>query len=276
MVNFFKKLFTWDHPAQGFAFALALLLFGSWSVWSLLVLCGGLSPIFMGLITCGFEGTSIADKIPWQSLLFALPLLFFFYFLVKLIYNIIVYNKQILKQWKWLLVSLICGSCFAAGIVLGVLLLASWKTIFGHPGDAEMFFSKQPSPIWLYSAAALGIGSFLAISKLAANLAQIRLRNVFGIRTITVLSVFVLTYVVSVIMAMTASCNTANRIAELEKFFGKPLTPEAIRNDFYKGRKADAISGRRSNICGRLLQKKFPQISLDSLPVKTRNFPQKN
>jgi hypothetical protein len=85
----------------------------------------------------------------------------------------------------------------------------------------------------------LGIGSFLAISKLAANLAQIRLRNVFGIRTITVLSVFVLTYVVSVIMAMTASCNTANTIAELEKFFGKPLTPEGIRNDFYKGRKGD-------------------------------------
>ena len=239
MVNFFKKLFTWDHPAQGLVFALALLLFGSWSVWSLLVLCGGLSPVFMGLIACGFEGTSLADKIPWQSLLFALPLLFFFYFLVKLIYNIIVYNKQILKQWKWLLVSLICGSCFAAGIVLWVLLLASWKTIFAHPGDAEMFFSKQPSPIWLYSAVALGIGSFLAVSKLAANLAQIRLRNVFGIRTITVLSVFVLTYVVSVIMAMTASCNTANTIAELEKFFGKPLTPEAIRNDFYKGRKAD-------------------------------------
>ena len=178
MVNFFKKLFTWDHPAQGLVFALALLLFGSWSVWSLLVLCGGLSPVFMGLIACGFEGTSIADKIPWQSLLFALPLLFFFYFLVKLIYNIIVYNKQILKQWKWLLVSLICGSCFAAGIVLWVLLLASWKTIFAHPGDAEMFFSKQPSPIWLYSAVALGIGSFLAVSKLAANLAQIRLRNV--------------------------------------------------------------------------------------------------
>ena len=44
-----KKFFTWDHPAQGFAFALALLLFGTWSAWSLLVLCGGLSPVFYGI-----------------------------------------------------------------------------------------------------------------------------------------------------------------------------------------------------------------------------------
>ena len=49
-----KKLFTWDYPAQGFVFSLALLLFGSWSVWSLFILCGGLSPVIMGLIACGF------------------------------------------------------------------------------------------------------------------------------------------------------------------------------------------------------------------------------
>ena len=50
MVNFFKKLFTWDHPAQGLVFALALLLFGSWSVWSLSPFCWVMTENFTPLM----------------------------------------------------------------------------------------------------------------------------------------------------------------------------------------------------------------------------------
>ena len=146
-----KKFLYWNAPERGIVFALALLLFGSWSLWSILILSGGLSPVFMGSIACGFEGTSLADKIPWQSLLFALPLLFLFYFLIQLIYVIIFYRKQLLKQWKWFPVLFVCMALCGIGTILLFLLILSWCTIFSHYGDTSMFFSTPPSPLWLYA-----------------------------------------------------------------------------------------------------------------------------
>ena len=57
-----KKFLYWNAPERGIVFSLALLFFGTWSVWNIFFLCGGLSPVFMGLIACGFEGTSLAVK----------------------------------------------------------------------------------------------------------------------------------------------------------------------------------------------------------------------
>ena len=254
-----KKFLYWNAPERGIVFALALLLFGSWSLWSILILSGGLSPVFMGLIACGFEGTSLADKIPWQSLLFALPLLFLFYFLIQLIHVIIFYRKQLLKQWKWFPVLFVCMALCGIGTILLFLLIHSWCTIFSHYGDTSMFFSTPPSPLWLYAGCCAAWGVFLTVSKIAANLASCRWYNVYGRGTICVLILFGLTYLVSVILAVNSSCKTEKTAEEVGRFFGKPLTAEALKNDYYRGHQADENFWKKVSVLRDTVKNELPE-----------------
>jgi len=240
MKTWLRRFFYWDSPAHGIVFALALLIFGSWSVWCWISLADGIVPILLAFVVWSHEPILLTGLY-----LCAVPLLFLIYFLIQLCHCVWVFRRGILRHRLRLSAMAVLLTLFACGSVTLVKLLIQWNCIFDNFGSGVWFFSEPPSVALIYAGVAALTPLFLISAGVAADLARIRRCRVFGRGTVTVLSLFVLSYAVSAVMAVAAARRTEAEVAASEKFFGAPLTAEALTEEYCRGQKIDAEFWKR-------------------------------
>ena len=236
MKRLLKKIFCRDDPARELVFALVLLFFGSWCVWSCTALLGEFSPVMTGFMFW----TDLWD--PHSRLIysanFVLPFVFFIFFAVQLVRTVRVYRRELPGQWRIGLALLPIAALFLAGLFTTAAMLISWD-VFDTRAESIYFFPEQPSVIPVYAGAAAAPVMILLAAKAAAALTGIPFRKVFGRGTMVILFLFVGLYLFSAASAVSASRETEKSIAEAEKFFSAPLTAEALGRGFYRGEKPD-------------------------------------
>ena len=236
MKRLLKKIFCRDDPARELVFALALLFFGSWCVWTCTAMLGEFSPVLTGFMLWAESWDRGARLI--YSANFVLPLVFLLFFAVQLVRTVRVRRRDIPGLWKIGLALLPPAALFLAGLFTTAAMLISWD-VFDTRAENICLFSEQPPTLLIYAGAAAVLPMFLLAGKAAAAGTGIPFRKVFGRGTVIISFLFAGLYLFSAASAVSASRETEKSVAEAEKFFSSPLTAEALGRAFYRGEKPD-------------------------------------
>ena len=157
------------------------------------------------------------------------------------------------KQWRWLI-----GAGFAPALT-ALPFIAFWDIL-----DSLLDTVGAPwLPSRLFASAAqltvpsilLGILCCLCGYKAFANAADKPFRSMFGKGAASAAGLFLLTYGVSLGMAYSAHCQTERHVAEMERFFGRPVNAQGLKELYYRNRKPDAAFWRKAMA----LYQKFPK-----------------
>ena len=143
------------------------------------------------------------------------------------------------KQWRWLIPAAFAPlwTFLPFSALLGVL-----ESLGGSVSAMNGFSMRllTAAPWLIYVSILLGALCGLCGIKAYADAVGKPFRAMFGKGVAVVLSLFLLTYGVSLGMAYPAHCRTERRISDLEQYFGRPVNAQGLKEWYYQGRKADA------------------------------------
>ena len=188
MKKLLKKIFYWDAPAHGALFATVLFLPGSWILFSLAVLFGGISADCPGLFPqCG--------SIVWKTF-GILELLLFLFLLICGAHFGKLYLKDLCfaRRWKWQIPA--TGCWFLQ--IFPVLQVFNLYLILNHTASLEPLcrFSQIMSGKWMIGLSCAGFFAMFAgiffTAKIIETSAQTPWKKLFGKGSLSVLILFVI------------------------------------------------------------------------------------
>jgi len=240
----FALMFVIDYPLRDQPF-----------LWQHLLLLAELGIMFYHLIVTGhFYHTLTHEKRPWKIGILALIVLagtvavacltrsvFWCLFFLHVMLCWAVPLIFLPKQWK-LLIPAGFGPALILlpGVVFPQLLidLQVEGTVETRFLPLMRLLTETP---WLsMPMILLGILCGFASYKAYAGAAGKPFRAMFGKGAAAVAGLFLLTYCLSLGMAYSAHCRTERHVAELEKFFGRPVNVQGMKELYYQGRRPDA------------------------------------
>ena len=141
------------------------------------------------------------------------------------------------KQWKWLIPAALAPLCFLpmAATFIGTVV------VFLRGDEFPAVCRWRLPNAWLFYLLCLfAVFCVFCRLKACAGTAGRSLRALFGKGAKGICGVFLLTYLVTLGMAFAAHCQTERHVAELEKFFGRPVTAQGLKELYFQDRKPDA------------------------------------
>ena len=257
MKKLLKIVFYRDSPAEGAVFSTLLFWLGAWCLASLLFLLPESVFTIENILMLEWYGVWSFHRTD-LLLVAALALLLYHLYVKGAFY------RRCFRERRGS-GGLILGAFFLTAPAVFLLLLPFWvvrsmlnMTWCVDPREPRLFFS----PFWGWAAVILGLLCLACRFKVYAALAGKPLRALFGKGTAAVCGVFLLTYAVTLGMAYSAHCRTERHVAELEKFFGRPVTAQGMKALYFQDRRPDAAFWRRA---GKLYDKMFPVVSNGSI-----------
>jgi len=160
------------------------------------------------------------------------------------------------KQGRWLIPAALKPLCFLP--VSGTVTAGAVIWLFVDVREtlpSLLSCCRLPDPRLIYPLSLFSVLCIFCRLEACAEAAGRPLRTLFGKGAKTVCGVFLLTYAVTLGMACAAHFRTERDVAELEHYFGRPLTFEELTKLHLQDRKADADFWRRM----RELSKNFPE-----------------
>ena len=221
----------------------------------LLPLAGFAVLIYYLIVTGHFYHTLIREKWPWgiwifTAVIFVGAVIFlclfrervFFIFLYSMFCWVIPLCCRP-RQWRWLIPAgfapaLIASPFIAFSDILSTLL----DTVGSLAVPSRLFAAAAQLTV---PSIVLGILCCFCCFKAFADAANKPFRAMFGKGAATVAVLFLLTYGVSLGMAYSAHCSTERHVAEMERFFGRPVNAQGLKELYYQGRKPDAAFWRK-------------------------------
>ena len=149
------------------------------------------------------------------------------------------------KQWKWLIPAAVGGLISLVPqrfVMSSCSMFATVMDICGPDMSARPYLIY---PWLVYLALPLAIAGWLCYVKSCANAAGKPFRAMFGKGAAALAVIFVLTYGVTLGMAFTAHRQTERYAAEMEKFFGRPVNAEGLKDLYFQNRKPDSVFWRK-------------------------------
>ena len=160
------------------------------------------------------------------------------------------------KQGRWLIPAALKPLCFlpvSGTVTAGV---AVWLFVDARETlPALLSCCRLPDPRLIYPLSLFSALCIFCRLEACAEAAGRPLRTLFGRGAKAMCGVFLLTYAVTLGMAFAAHCKTERDVAELERFFGRPLTFDELTKLYLHDRKPDAGFWRRMAE----LSKNFPE-----------------
>ena len=250
MKKLLKIVFWRESPAEGAVFSTLLFWLGAWCLASLLFLLP--ESVFTIENILMLEGYGVWSFHRTDLLLVAALALLLYHLYVKG-----AFYRRCFRERRGS-GGLILGAFFLTAPAVFLLLLPFWvvrsmlnMTWCVDPREPRLFFS----PFWGWAAVILGLLCLACRFKVYAALAGKPLRALFGKGAKGICGVFLLTYAVTLGMAYSAHCRTERHVAELEKFFGRPVTAQGMKALYFQDRRPDAAFWRKA---GKLLDDTFP------------------
>lgn len=154
------------------------------------------------------------------------------------------------NQWKLLIPAGFAPALIALPYIVIFVILYATADVFSStylppPGILRTTALLFASPWFAVLSTLLGILCCFCRCKAFANATGKPFRAMFGKGAATLGAVFLLTYGMSLGMAYFAHCRTERHVAELEKFFGRPVNVQGMMELYYQGRKPDAAFWKR-------------------------------
>ena len=255
MKKLLRKLFYRDSPAEGAVFSPLLFWLGSWCLASLLFLLPeSVFTIENVIMLLGYGCWSFH----WTDLLLvAAPAL--------LLYDLFVTGAFYYRCFRERRGSggLVLGALFLTALA-AFLLLLPFGVVRNMLNMAWCCDPHEPwlflSPFWGWAAVIFGLlcqaCRFMAYAALAGK----PLLTLFGKGAAVICGVFLLTCAVTLGMAYSAHRRTERHVAELEKFFGRPVTAQGLKALYFQGRRPDAVFWRKAE---KLFDNTFPHLPND-------------
>ena len=242
--------------------ALPLLLLQHWHkledppAWQHLILLAGFAVLIYHLIVTGhFYHTRIREKWRWGIWIFAVVVFVGAVICVCLdserLFVLFLYSMFcwviplccLPKQWKWLIPAGFAPALIALPFIAFWDICSTLLSCFGAlwlPSRVLASAAQLTLPTIL-----LGILCVLCGFKAYSNEAGKPFRAMFGKGATAVAAIFLLTYGVSLGMAYAAHCRTERHAAEMERFFGRPVSAEGLKDLYYRNRKPDGAFWRK-------------------------------
>ena len=224
--------------------------------WQHLLPLAGLAVLIYYLIVTGhFYHAMIREKCRWGILIFSAIILVGAVTCVCLdserMFVIFLYSMFcwviplccLPKQWKWLIPAGFAPALIALPFIAFRDILESLLDTVGDPWLPSRLFASAAQ--LAVPSIVLGILCCLCGFKAYANEAGKPFRAMFGKGVTAVATVFLLTYGVSLGMAYSAHCRTKRHVAEMERFFGRPVNAQGLKELYYRNRKPDAAFWRK-------------------------------
>ena len=149
------------------------------------------------------------------------------------------------KQWKWLIPAALAPLCF---LPMAVTFIGT-VIVFLHGQDHLPVVWRPlclPNAWLFYLLCLFTLFCLFCRLKACAGAAGKPLRALFGKGATGVCAVFLLAYLVMLGMAFAAHNQTERHVAELEKFFGRPVTAQGLKELYFQNRKPDAAFWQRA------------------------------
>jgi len=226
-------------------------------VWQDILLLAGFAVILYHLIVTGhFYHTLIREKWRWAILIFAAIILIgavtFVFLNSERMFFIFLYSMFcwviplccLPKQWKWLIPAGFAPALTALPFAAFWDILESLLDTVGDPWLPSRLFASAAQ--LAVPSIVLGILCGLCGFKAYANAAGRPFRAMFGKGAAAVVVIFLLTYGVSLGMAYAAHCRTERHVAEMERFFGRKVSAQGLKELYYQNRKPDAAFWRKA------------------------------
>ncbi|MBQ7694424.1 MAG: hypothetical protein IJT50_04810 [Lentisphaeria bacterium] len=286
MKNLLKKLVFEGAPAEGAVFATLLFWLGTWCLASVFLVADGLPACFPGAVGMSPYGKPAFawQNLLWIAegllCLYYLSVTYYFYwglsrekwpfgkyvligsyllliasclfsrggeFFVIAVYLVCCWTVPLVfmpKQWKWLIPAALTPLCFLPMAVTFIDTVFGF--LLGQEVPAVWRWSCLPNGWLFYLLCLFAVFCIICRLKACAAAAGKPLRALFGKGAAAVCGVFLVTYLVTLGMAYTAHCRTERHVAELEKFFGRPVTAQGLRELYFQNRKPDAAFWQRA------------------------------
>ena len=224
--------------------------------WQHLIPLAGFAVIVYHLVVTGhFYHTRIREKLPWGIWFFAVVVFVgtvifvclksertFFLFLYSM-FCWVIPLCCLPKQWRWLIPAGFAPALTALPFIAFWNILDSLLDTVGNPWLPSRLFASAAR--LTVPSILLGILCCLCGFKAFANAAGRPFRAMFGKGAASVAGLFLLTYGVSLGMAYSAHCQTERHVAEMERFFGRPVNAQGLKELYYRDRKPDAAFWRK-------------------------------
>ena len=224
--------------------------------WQHLILLAGFAVLIYHLIVTGhFYQTRIRERWRWGIWIFAAVVFvgtviflclgrerMFFLFLYSM-FCWVIPLCCLPKQWRWLIPAGFAPALIALPFIAFWDILDSLLDTVGAPWLPSRLFASAAQ--MTVPSVLLGILCCLCSYKAFANEAGRPFRAMFGKGVTAVATVFLLTYGVSLGMAYAAHCRTERHVAEMERFFGRPVNAQGLKELYYRNRKPDAAFWRK-------------------------------
>ena len=154
------------------------------------------------------------------------------------------------KQWKIILARGVCLSAAVCGCFAAVIASLNFS-VFGLFSIDDDFFTGPAW--WLYhvafTAVFLWILAYVLTAMMYARMEQIPARKVFSRAAVIILGLWAGVYLISLGMAYAAHCRSERTMAELEKHFGRQVSPEALNAAYCRNRPVDEAFWQQIKSC---------------------------
>ena len=149
------------------------------------------------------------------------------------------------KQWKWLIPAAAGGLISLIPQRFVILSFSMFATVMDICGPDMSVRPYLLFPWLVYSALPLAIAGWLCYVKGCANAAGKTFRAMFGKGAAALAVIFVLTYGIALGMAFAAHRQTERYVAEMEKFFGRPVNAAGLKELYFQNRRPDSAFWRK-------------------------------